>query len=326
MTWTEKGVCLGEGRVFKEKDGSPVAFCARTALIKALDAAKKLGLTFTLGFEIKFVLMKRGEKGEFEPLDNDGHAWRVRRHGPPGERTRGQYEIVLPKAPALEAVDTLLYARNVLSSHATSTGYRMTLHPKPFAMACGTASHVHISVDGDKGNDPAIYEPFYAGILKHLRAICAFTYSSDASYERVADGTWAGGTYVAWGTQNRERPLRKIAGSHWEIKCMDGIANAYLALAVVVTAGARGVREGEAGLRREVPAGMTEDEQAALGIRTRIPRTLGGALEALFRLKSVWGVVGNHEKSGLPDDVVPVASQDIIHEIVKRYCIPHTCM
>lgn len=75
MTWTEKGVCLGEGRVFKEKDGSPVAFCARTALIKALDAAKKLGLTFTLGFEIKFVLMKRGEKGEFEPLDNDGHAW-----------------------------------------------------------------------------------------------------------------------------------------------------------------------------------------------------------------------------------------------------------
>lgn len=187
----------------------------------------------------------------------------------------------MPKAPALEAVDTLLYARNVLSSHATSTGYRMTLHPKPFAMACGTASHVHISVDGDKGNDPAIYEPFYAGILKHLRAICAFTYSSDASYERVADGTWAGGTYVAWGTQNRERPLRKIAGSHWEIKCMDGIANAYLALAVVVTAGARGVREGEAGLRREVPAGMTEDEQAALGIRTRIPRTLGGALEAL---------------------------------------------
>lgn len=79
----------------------------------------------------------------------------------------------------------------------------MTLHPKPFAMACGTASHVHISVDGDKGNDPAIYEPFYAGILKHLRAICAFTYSSEASYERVADGTWAGGTYVAWGTQNR---------------------------------------------------------------------------------------------------------------------------
>jgi glutamine synthetase len=83
---------------------------------------------------------------------------------------------------------------------------------------------------------------------------------------------------MAWGTQNRETPLRKIAGSQWEIKCMDGIANAYLALAAVVTAG---VREGEAGLRREVPAGMTEDEQAALGIRARIPRTLGGALEAL---------------------------------------------
>jgi hypothetical protein len=48
--------------------------------------------------------------------------------------------------------------------------------------------------------------------------------------------------------------------------------------------------------------------------------------EIRFRLKSAWGVVGNHEKSGLPDDVVPVASQDIIHELVKRYCIPHTCM
>ncbi|VUC20214.1 unnamed protein product, partial [Clonostachys rosea] len=75
----KKGYLSARG-VFKESDGSAVVLCPRTALIKALDTAKAHGLTFTLGFEIELVLMKKGENGDdLEPLDKHGHAWSVAR-------------------------------------------------------------------------------------------------------------------------------------------------------------------------------------------------------------------------------------------------------
>ena len=308
---SRKGHIVARGD-FRETDGSAVALCPRTTLKRVLDKARAQGLTFVLGFEIELVLMRRGKDTRFEPLGGDGHAWSVGRamdheaaievieeaiaileeagvyidmvHP---ESAEGQYEVILPKAPALEAVDTLLYARDVISSCATAKGYRMTLHPKPFATACGTAAHVHMSISSPGGDDPATYGPFYAGILGHLRAVSAFTYSSPASYERVVDGCWAGGTWVAWGTQNRETPLRAVEGSHWEVKAMDGTANAYLALAALLGAGTLGHGAGEQLLGQwgdcgdEAPAAMTAQRRAAVGVAERIPSSLGEALGAL---------------------------------------------
>lgn len=315
-----KGQLVARGD-FKEKDGSPVALCPRTLLKRTLDFAKGKGLTFTLGFEIELILMRRKD-GDFETLDTDGHAWSVGRameHDATieviepaiaalddagvyidimhPESAPGQYEIVLPKAPALEAVDTLLYARDVISAAATAKGYRMTLHPKPFPMAGGTGAHVHISIASPWGDSGArVYESFYAGVLAHLRAISAFTYSSMASYERVADGTWSGGTYVAWGTQNRETPLRKVEGSHWELKCMDGIANPYLALSAILGAGTHGV-VGERSLTwkdcgASAPFTLSEEQRESLGVSTRIPSNLTEALEALVKDREMVKVLG----------------------------------
>lgn len=307
---------------FKEKDGGLVHICPRTSLKRTLDYAQSKGLTFTLGFEIELVLMRREADGEFKTLDTDGHAWSVGRameHDATieviepavgaldeagiyveivhPESAPGQFEIVLPKAPALEAVDVLLYARDVISAHANAKGYRMTLYPKPFAMACGTAAHVHMSISSPNGSDAKVYESFYAGILGHLRAISAFTYSSEASYERVSDGTWSGGTYVAWGTQNRETPLRKVEGSHWEVKCMDGIANPYLAMSVILGSGTRGVLErrslsswGDCGT--SAPFALSESEKKARGVGVRIPSSLDEALEALREDDAVVEVMG----------------------------------
>lgn len=211
------------------------------------------------------------------------------------ESANGQYEVVLPRAPALEAVDTLLFARDVISSCATAKGYRMTLHPKPFPGSCGTAAHVHMSISSPGGDDPATYKPFYAGILAHFRAISALTYSSPASYERVQDGCWAGGTWVAWGTQNREAPLRAIEGSHWEFKALDGMANMYLALAAVLGTGALlGHSSGGEGVSgpgavvgrwadcgEVAPAEITPERRGEMGMWERIPGSLDEALEAL---------------------------------------------
>ncbi|KAI5462607.1 hypothetical protein BGZ63DRAFT_354656 [Mariannaea sp. PMI_226] len=304
---------------FKEPDGSPVSLCPRTLLKKTVERAAEHGLAFVLGFEIELLLMRRVD-GKFETLDGDGHAWSVgRAMDHPGaadiieeaieqldaagiyiemvhpESANGQYEIILPRAPPLEAVDTLLYTRDVISSCATAKGYRMTLHPKPFAMACGTAAHVHMSISTPNGSERSVYEPFYAGILSHLRAIAAFTYSSMASYERVQDGCWAGGTWVTWGTQNRETPLRKIEGSHWELKCMDGMANPYLAMSAVLLAGTEGVVRGEELVWEDCikdPATLSPEERVQLNVQTKFPGSISEALKALEEDRALAALLG----------------------------------
>ncbi|KAM0557195.1 hypothetical protein ACHAPJ_005458 [Fusarium lateritium] len=293
----------------KEKDGSAAPFCARTLLKKTLGKATEQGLEFTLGFEIELVLVRRGQEKKYEPLDSDGHAWSVSRameHEAASEvledaieqldaagvyiellhpeAANGQYEIVLPRASALEAVDILLYTRDVISNCATAKGFRMTLHPKPYAMSCGTAAHMHLSISSPNGSDKQVYEPFYAGVLKHLRAITAFTYSSMVSYERVLDGCWAGGTWVTWGTQNREVPLRKVEDSHWEIKCIDGLANPYLSLTAILLAGTKGVTDKEElvwGDCTEDPAALSSSDREELKMTDRLPRSIQEAIDAL---------------------------------------------
>ena len=301
---------------FREKDGSRTPLCPRTQLIRATEFAAERNLKLLLGFEIEFLLLERLDPTKaplrYETLTNDGHAWSVSRYFADAkvqkllrdvvedlaamgifveqlhaESAAGQFELVLPALPPVEAVDTLLHTRDTIAALATAAGLKFTLHPKPFAHACGTAGHVHLSLAGVKsGAEPPakVYEAFYAGVLKHLRAINAFTLSSPASYERVADGCWAGGRWVAWGTQNRETALRKIEGSHWELKCLDGLANPYLALAAVVLAGAHGVAEGEKltwGDCEVDPAQLTDNDRAELGVTRMLPTGLEEALEAL---------------------------------------------
>lgn len=203
---------------FREKDGSTVSLCPRTQLQTAQELGAQQGLSFLLGFEIEFLLLERNGSGRYDTLKNDGHSWSVSRFfADPkipklladivktlesmeilveqihAESAPGQFELVLPPSAPVVAVDTLLHTRDVIAGLATAAGYKFTLYPKPFANTCGTAAHVHMSITSPGGDKKEVYEPFYAGVLRHLRAITAFTYSNPASYERLADGVWAGG-------------------------------------------------------------------------------------------------------------------------------------
>jgi len=122
---------------------------------------------------------------------------------------------------------------------AAKNGLRATLHPQPFP-GVGTAAHAHISLVS-----PDLEKQFFVGgVLKHLPAICAFSMPEAESYDRVKDDQWTGGTWVAWGTQNRETPLRRVENGRWEVRCVDGFANMYLAVGAVVAAGLLGLKEG----------------------------------------------------------------------------------
>ncbi|RYP65898.1 hypothetical protein DL769_006184 [Monosporascus sp. CRB-8-3] len=311
---------------FRELDGAEEILCPRTLLRKTLEKAASHGLGFLLGFEIEFLVLERNPDTAAGPEDryralrsSDGHAWSTARAvadwgaaGPGAfgtavdeilggldaagieveqfhpESAPGQFELVLGALPALEACDALLHARQILEATAARHGFRVTVHPKPFA-ACGSASHVHMSLlSADGGydtNQPEVYEAFYAGILRHLRAIVAFTHASPASYERMLDGFWAGGRWVTWGTQNKETPLRKCEGAHWELKVLDGLANPYFAMAAILAAGTDGVVRkapltwGDCAVD---PSKLSEEQRRELGVSEMLPANLMEALEALW--------------------------------------------
>lgn len=90
--------------------------------------------------------------------------------------------------------------------------------------------------------------------------------------------------WVTWGTQNRETPLRKIEGSHWEIKCLDGLANPYLALASILFAGASGFAAKEKLVWQDCevdPASLTDNDRKELNVSEMLPASVEEAVRAL---------------------------------------------
>ena len=158
---------------------------------------------------------------------------------------------------------------------------------------------------------------FLAGLLNHLPAACAFTLPIRASYTRMLDGIWSGGTWVAWGRDNREAPVRFCvppapaeseptslsatpntpSKNHFEIKCIDGTSSPYLVLASLLGSGLLGIQSQALLVEQDcaVPAAeMTEAEREAVGVRRRMPRTweeARAALEGDQALRSVLGGV-----------------------------------
>ena len=304
---------------FRENNGEPVPTCPRTVLRGLVEKAKLKGIEFLVGFEIEIVFMTWTEvDGAVEyrhKPEDQGHAWstavslhdkemmhvvenaidRLERAGIDlqqvhPESSPGQWEFILPPLPPVAAVDTLLAARDIISSAAAEYRLRATVVPKPTPGACGTGAHVHISLTpADK------HEAFYAGVLQHLQAITAFTYSNVASYERAIDSVWAGGTWVAWGTQNRETPLRKIEDSHWEMKCLDGLANNYLALGAILGAGMKGVLDGEHLTMADCqvdPATMDKGQRKEMGIEHQLPKSIYESLSCLREDKALREIMG----------------------------------
>jgi len=247
---TLRQLCIGETAEyavvqceFREKNGDVVSICPRTCLRQAVEIGNAAGTDFLIGFEVEvvFINFNKTESGLVfggNPV-SEGHSWSNIRatHGPMmlpiietiletlekadielqqwhPESAPGQYEFILPPLPPLMAVDTLLMTRDIISSIVARNSLRATFVPKPYPNACGTGAHMHMSM-----TEGTNYKSFYAGVLKHLPGLAAFGYSHETSYDRVADGVWSGGRWVAWGSQNRETPLRKVEESHWEIRC-----------------------------------------------------------------------------------------------------------
>lgn len=312
---------------WRSEEGTELEGCPRTTLQNVTNKLKtEHDIDVTCGFEIEVVLMKpvtnaNGDE-DFVPCVRN-HSWSnmtsdTRRMVPlleeisdslasiginleqfHAESCPGQFEFILPPNSPVAAVDTLLKARQVVVNVAEQHGLRATLYPRPIPKAAGTASHAHVSIS------PATKEDsFLAGVLEHYPALVSFTLSQDVSYDRVKAGIWAGSEWVTFGTQNRETPIRKISPGHWEIKSLDGLANMYFAMAAFIAAGYVGITEQKELTNKDCQydaATLNDTERAALGITTKLPKTLAQSLSAIESDRTLQDLLGP--------------------ELVKNYCI-----
>jgi glutamine synthetase len=200
------------------------------------------------------------------------------------EAAPGQWEFPLPPAEPLKAIDMLYAAREVIRNVARKHGLKATLYPRPYNFTCGSACHTHFSINGPHDTVSKYSDSFLAGVLDHLPSIMALTLPLQESYQRVQAGIWSGGEYVAWGTQNREVPLRKCGDGHWELKTVDGIANMYFAMAAVLASGLDGLRRTSRLWQSDCagdPSAMSEGQRAEVGIWKRLPKGLAESLKEL---------------------------------------------
>ena len=170
----------------------------------------------------------------------------------------------------------------------------------------GSAAHTHISVhSGRVKKDPqlsSVEKSFLAGVMAHLPSLPALTLPIPASYKRVSDGVWSGGTYVCWGTENREAPVRLTnsaspSSRRFEMRYIDGTANPYLVLAGILGAGYLGIRSNLELTISDCPgprsaAQMSEVERRALGISKRMPLNWNEARESFASNEELSKVLG----------------------------------
>jgi glutamine synthetase len=303
-------------------DGKPAAADPRNVLRRALDKAAKMGFSFYVHPEIEFYLLKSPELGENGlpiPVDNAGYFDNVPGGTAHDFRRRavtmleqlgisvefshheggpGQNEIDLRYADALSMADNIMTFRTVVKEVAIEQGVYATFMPKPFTNHPGSGMHTHFSLfEGDRNAffDPAakyhlsnVARQFIAGILRHAPELTLVTNQYVNSYKRL----WGGGeapSYVSWGHNNRSALIRvplhkpeKSQSTRIEYRAMDSAANPYLAYALLLSAGLKGIEEGyELAAETEDDVWSLSDmERRAMGIEP-LPQSLDHAIRKL---------------------------------------------
>lgn len=122
-------------------------------------------------------------------------------------------------------------------------------------------------------------DTFMAGILKYIREITLFLNPVSASYARF--GQMEAPRYVSWAVQNRSQLIRIPADPSGrrriELRSPDPEANPYLAYALLIRAGLRGITEG---LRAPLPMDINvyKAEAAVTDQLKRLPGSLAEAV------------------------------------------------
>ncbi|MDQ1439458.1 MAG: glutamine synthetase [Acidimicrobiaceae bacterium] len=314
-------------------DGTPFGGDPRNVLRRSLERARERGFSFYASPDLEYFYFADGSPAQaLRPLDNGSYfdltttdlPTEVRKQtvltledmGIPVEKSQhedapSQHEIDLRYTDALTMADTVMTTRMLVKEVAARNGLYATFMPKPLAGVQGSGMHTHMSLfEGDTNafHDPGdeyglskVAKGFIAGLLTHAREITAVTNQWVNSYKRLVIG-YEAPVYVAWARNNRSVVVNvphakkdKKESTRIEYRAPDPACNPYLAFAVILAAGLKGVEEGydlpeptETNLYQSTP-----EERLADGITT-LPGSLADAVAEMERSELVADALGEH--------------------------------
>jgi glutamine synthetase len=171
------------------------------------------------------------------------------------EVAAAQHELGLTFGTLTETADRMQIYKYVVHQVAHAYGKTATFMPKPIRQDNGSGMHTHISIwekgkplfagNGYAGlSDMCLY--FIGGVIKHAKALNAFTNPTTNSYKRLVPGFEAP-VLLAYSSRNRSASCRIPYGAgakakRVEFRFPDAMANPYLCYSALLMAGLDGIQ------------------------------------------------------------------------------------
>jgi glutamine synthetase len=294
-------------------EGSEVAMDPRRAVKRAIQAWHDLGYDPMLGIELEAYVMEADDRGGWQRVATPGHY--VYGTGPAGDPTgliknviaiadevglplesvnteydAGQFELTLRYDRALKALDDAFLFKQMARELAMERGLLLTFLGKPINGASGSALHLNLSANDDRGDNAMadhdgqhglsdLARNCMAGMLAHHEGLTALCCPTVNAYKRLRPAEFVP-YWANWGLDHRGTTIRvpphRGAATRLEYRLADGAANPYTAAAAALQAARLGVVN-----ELECPDAETGNCLDVVNTDRHVPESLGDALNAL---------------------------------------------